>query len=186
MPGPKLDGASVYELLDTEKVTYTAGVPTVWLMLLNHMATNNLETAPFAHGHMRRLGDAAFDDQVVRRYGRRGPPRLGHDRDEPARHTCGVEAAVRRTNGRGTTRYPADPGLSALRRADEDHRRCRQGVAVGRQDLRPAQGLRTCGVEGLFPRRHQHPRRATAISTPAMSRPSIRTATCGSPIAPRT
>ena len=34
MPGPKLDGASVYELLDTEKVTYTAGVPTVWLMLL--------------------------------------------------------------------------------------------------------------------------------------------------------
>ena len=43
MPGPKLDGASVYELLDTEKVTYTAGVPTVWLMLLNYMAANNLE-----------------------------------------------------------------------------------------------------------------------------------------------
>ena len=43
MPGPKLDGASVYELLDTEKVTYTAGVPTVWLMLLNYMAANNLK-----------------------------------------------------------------------------------------------------------------------------------------------
>ena len=38
MPGAKLDGASVYELLSTEKVTYTAGVPTVWLMLLQHMA----------------------------------------------------------------------------------------------------------------------------------------------------
>ena len=37
LPGPKLDGASVYELLDTEKVTYTAGVPTVWLMLLQYM-----------------------------------------------------------------------------------------------------------------------------------------------------
>ena len=43
MPGMKLDGASVYELLDTEKVTHTAGVPTVWLMLLNHMAANNLK-----------------------------------------------------------------------------------------------------------------------------------------------
>ena len=37
MPGTKLDGASVYELLETEKVTFTAGVPTVWLMLLNYM-----------------------------------------------------------------------------------------------------------------------------------------------------
>jgi fatty-acyl-CoA synthase len=39
MPGPKLDGASVYELLSSEKVTYTAGVPTVWIMLLQYMAT---------------------------------------------------------------------------------------------------------------------------------------------------
>ena len=37
MPGAKLDGASVYELLETEKVTFTAGVPTVWLMLLGYM-----------------------------------------------------------------------------------------------------------------------------------------------------
>ena len=34
MPGPKLDGASLYELLDSEKVTLTAAVPTVWVMLL--------------------------------------------------------------------------------------------------------------------------------------------------------
>ncbi|MCU0931135.1 MAG: AMP-binding protein, partial [Serpentinimonas sp.] len=33
-PGPALDGKSVYELLDTEKVTMAAGVPTVWQMLL--------------------------------------------------------------------------------------------------------------------------------------------------------
>ena len=38
LPGPKLDGASVYELLDRYKVTYSAGVPTVWLMLLAHLA----------------------------------------------------------------------------------------------------------------------------------------------------
>ena len=42
-PGAKLDGASVYELMHTEKVTHTAGVPTVWLMLLQYMAANNLK-----------------------------------------------------------------------------------------------------------------------------------------------
>ncbi|RYX97943.1 MAG: fatty-acid--CoA ligase [Bradyrhizobiaceae bacterium] len=42
MPGAKLDGASVYELLSSEKVTYTAGVPTVWLMLLQYMQKEKL------------------------------------------------------------------------------------------------------------------------------------------------
>lgn len=37
MPGAKMDGESIYELLDTEKVTCTAAVPTVWLMLLQHL-----------------------------------------------------------------------------------------------------------------------------------------------------
>ncbi len=31
MPGARLDGASIHELLETEKVTMTAAVPTVWL-----------------------------------------------------------------------------------------------------------------------------------------------------------
>ena len=37
MPGGKMDGASIYELLDSEKVTFTAAVPTVWLMLLQYL-----------------------------------------------------------------------------------------------------------------------------------------------------
>ncbi|MGB3809380.1 MAG: 3-(methylthio)propionyl-CoA ligase [Parvibaculum sp.] len=37
MPGANMDGASIYELLDTEKVTITAAVPTVWLMLLQYL-----------------------------------------------------------------------------------------------------------------------------------------------------
>jgi fatty-acyl-CoA synthase len=43
MPGGKLDGASVYELLDTYKVSMTAAVPTVWLMLLQHLEANKLK-----------------------------------------------------------------------------------------------------------------------------------------------
>jgi 3-(methylthio)propionyl---CoA ligase len=37
LPGSKLDGASVFELLDRYKVTCTAAVPTVWLMLLQYL-----------------------------------------------------------------------------------------------------------------------------------------------------
>jgi fatty-acyl-CoA synthase len=36
-PGPGMDGKSVYELIESERVTYAAGVPTVWQMLLGHM-----------------------------------------------------------------------------------------------------------------------------------------------------
>tara|TARA_B100001109_G_scaffold55076_2_gene44366 strand:- start:13522 stop:15177 length:1656 start_codon:yes stop_codon:yes gene_type:complete len=36
-PGPGMDGASLWELIDAEQVDLLLGVPTVWLMLLNHM-----------------------------------------------------------------------------------------------------------------------------------------------------
>jgi fatty-acyl-CoA synthase len=41
-PGPALDGKSVYELIEAEKVTFAAGVPTVWQMLLSHLHTHGL------------------------------------------------------------------------------------------------------------------------------------------------
>ncbi|HEX5077979.1 MAG TPA: long-chain-fatty-acid--CoA ligase [Geminicoccaceae bacterium] len=37
MPGPRLDGASLYEQLERERVTFSAGVPTVWFALLHHL-----------------------------------------------------------------------------------------------------------------------------------------------------
>ena len=41
-PGPAMDGKSIYELIEAEKVNYAAGVPTVWQMLLGHLKPNNL------------------------------------------------------------------------------------------------------------------------------------------------
>ena len=41
-PGPAMDGKSVYELIEAEKVTFAAGVPTVWQMLLGHMKQGGL------------------------------------------------------------------------------------------------------------------------------------------------
>jgi fatty-acyl-CoA synthase len=37
LPGPRLDGASIYELLTQCRVTFTAAVPTIWLALLRHL-----------------------------------------------------------------------------------------------------------------------------------------------------
>jgi fatty-acyl-CoA synthase len=42
LPGPRLDGASIYELLQNERVTVSAGVPTVWLQLLQHLEQHDL------------------------------------------------------------------------------------------------------------------------------------------------
>jgi fatty-acyl-CoA synthase len=46
-PGPALDGKSLYELFEQEQVTFSAGVPTVWLGLLNYVGQNNLKFSSF-------------------------------------------------------------------------------------------------------------------------------------------
>jgi fatty-acyl-CoA synthase len=65
MPGAKLDGASVYELLNTENVTYTAGVPTVWLMLLQYMAKEN---ATLPHLKVVICGGSAMPRSMIKAF----------------------------------------------------------------------------------------------------------------------
>jgi len=64
-PGPALDGKSVYELLESERVTMAAGVPTVWLMLLNHVRQNDLKFT-----HMRRtvIGGSACPPAMIKSF----------------------------------------------------------------------------------------------------------------------
>ena len=47
LPGAALDGASVYELFEREGVTFSAGVPTVWMGLLDHAATQEAGFSTF-------------------------------------------------------------------------------------------------------------------------------------------
>ncbi|GLI60112.1 hypothetical protein VaNZ11_002160 [Volvox africanus] len=42
LPGPHLDGASIYNLMETYGVTMSAGVPTVWLALLSYCEEHGL------------------------------------------------------------------------------------------------------------------------------------------------
>ena len=43
LPGPQLDGRSLFDLFEAEKVTMSAGVPTVWQGLLTHVKQNDLK-----------------------------------------------------------------------------------------------------------------------------------------------
>src|SRR5580693_1783873 len=65
MPGQKLDGASVHELLETEGVTFSAAVPTVWQMLLTHMRENGLKPST-----LKRvvIGGSAVPEALVRAF----------------------------------------------------------------------------------------------------------------------
>ncbi len=47
LPGPHLDGKSLYELFEQEQVTFSAGVPTVWLGLLTYVKANQLKFSSF-------------------------------------------------------------------------------------------------------------------------------------------
>ena len=41
-PGPAMDGKSIFELIESEQVSFAAGVPTVWQMMLAHMHAGGL------------------------------------------------------------------------------------------------------------------------------------------------
>ncbi|RZL08474.1 MAG: long-chain-fatty-acid--CoA ligase, partial [Rubrivivax sp.] len=47
LPGHHLDGASLYDLFEKEKVSFSAGVPTIWLGLINHVKQNKLKFSTF-------------------------------------------------------------------------------------------------------------------------------------------
>ncbi len=64
-PGPHLDGKSVYELIEQEKVTLSAGVPTVWLMLLQHLAANKLK---FSTLNRTVIGGSACPPAMIRAF----------------------------------------------------------------------------------------------------------------------
>jgi len=64
-PGPNLDGASLYELFEQERVTVTAGVPTVWLALLQYLDERKLTLST-----VRRavIGGSAVPPAMIRAF----------------------------------------------------------------------------------------------------------------------
>ena len=68
-PGPKLDGENLYEMLSSEKVNYSLGVPTVWLGLLQYMEKTGKELP-----HLRRglCGGSALPEALIRGFEKHG------------------------------------------------------------------------------------------------------------------
>jgi len=65
MPGAKMDGASIYELIVSEGVTFSAAVPTVWQGLLTHLRENNLQIPT-----VKRvlIGGSAVPESLIRAF----------------------------------------------------------------------------------------------------------------------
>ena len=74
-PGPFLDGKNLHELFETEGVTMSAGVPTVWQGLLAHVEANNLSFST-----MRRtvIGGSACPPAMMRAFQERYDVQVMH------------------------------------------------------------------------------------------------------------
>jgi len=75
LPADKMDGASIYQLLDEHRVTFTAAVPTVWLMLLEHLEANDLKL-PYLERVV--IGGAAVPERVLRAFETTYDVRVAH------------------------------------------------------------------------------------------------------------
>ncbi len=111
-PGVALDGASLYELFEKEGVTFTAGVPTVWLALLQHMQANKLKLSTVKYAviggsaappAMIEAFDKQFGVEVLHAWGMSEMSPLGtvnHPKAKHAKLPAGDMLAVRLKQGR--------------------------------------------------------------------------------------
>jgi len=66
LPGPKMaDGETLHDLITSEEVTVSSGVPTIWLALLDYLETNNKSVPSLARAS---VGGAACPRVIVERF----------------------------------------------------------------------------------------------------------------------
>ncbi|GJJ02029.1 long-chain-fatty-acid--CoA ligase [Duganella rhizosphaerae] len=93
LPGCALDGCSLYQLMEQEGVTFSAGVPTIWMGLLDHVRANGLRFSTFARTVIGgsacppAMSDAFRDD-----YGIEVVHAFGMTELSPVATTCTLQA----------------------------------------------------------------------------------------------
>ena len=129
LPGPALDGASVYALLRDEQVTLALGVPTVWMMLLQHAAAAGLKpidrTGVASRRDWRRRRAAGDGRDVRARFRRLRVARLGHDRGLADRHDLQPAAQTPHAAAGAAPGRAGETGPRRVRRQPQADRRCR-------------------------------------------------------------
>ena len=187
LPGTKLDGQSLQELIEDEGVTFALGVPTVFTMLIDHLD----ETGKKVDSLERvAIGGSAVPRSMIERLA------------DPYGVTVHQLWGMTETSPLGTlaTATPAIDALSAksVRRCSASRAAC-SSASSSRSQARTAGVSRatarlsaTCGCAATGPPAATSRARAatgstrTAGSPPAMSPPSTSTASCASPTATRT
>ncbi len=129
MPGPHLDGASLLDLFEREQVTVSAGVPTIWLSMLQ--ALEAVEQPRLAPGLRLVCGGAAATEAMIKAYDRLGLPVV---------HGWGMTE----TSPVGTVNYTKRE-LQGLDREARCSLQTRQGVPL------PFFEIRAVGAEGIVP-----------------------------------
>jgi len=65
LPGPRLDAASLYELMESEAVTVAAGVPTIWMSLIQHLEQHQLR---FSTLRRTGVGGSAMPQALIAKF----------------------------------------------------------------------------------------------------------------------
>jgi len=133
LPGPHLDAASVLELLDAERVTLAAGVPTVWMAAIDAL-DRQPDRWKLQPGLLVICGGSAVPERLIRafdRYGVEVRQAWGMTELSPLGTFCTVRAHMRDL---------PEAGRVAVR--------ARQGPAVPFVDIRAMVGCREAPWDG--------------------------------------
>ncbi len=120
MPGPKLDGASIHELLNAERVSCTAAVPTIWLSLLQHLDASggdlpDLKRVVIGGAACPRMIIEAFEE----RYGVRVLHAWGMTEMSPLGTRLLLQAGSRGARQGAAARPAGEARACAVRRGDQ-------------------------------------------------------------------
>ena len=92
LPGPAMDGKSIYDMIENEQVTCAAGVPTIWQMLLAHVTSGDLR---FSTLNRTVIGGAACSAAMLERFHHLGVDVL-HAWGMTETSPCGTLGALKR------------------------------------------------------------------------------------------
>ena len=112
-------GQPLAELLEAERVTCAAGVPTIWTLLYQHLKEKTYDLSSL---HTILVGGSAASRAMIenfeRDFGIRVAARLGHDRDLAAGHRLAAQGGDGRLARGAAARGPAQAGHPDARRRD--------------------------------------------------------------------
>ena len=131
LPGPCLDPPSICELFSSERVTFSGGVPTVWMGMLRHIEQHPESFRP-EPGLRMLVGGSALNELLIREFEKRGV-RLIHGWGMTETSPLGTINFIKSH----MTDLPDEERIATL---------TRQGVSV------PFIDIRTVNAAGICPR----------------------------------